>query len=83
MSGDSSRGVASATAVIELGKKRKENWTRPEPRTLAQVEEEFRSRFAELKKQHPGAVLAVLRDGEKGHDPAQPDLAYAGWKDAY
>ena len=25
----------------------------------------------------------MLRDGEKGYDPAQPDKVYAGWKDAY
>jgi hypothetical protein len=25
----------------------------------------------------------VLRDGEKGFDPANPDKKYAGWKDAY
>ena len=29
------------------------------------------------------AVMAVLRDGEKGYDSARPDAAYAGWKDAY
>ena len=39
--------------------------------------------YAELKKKHPRAVLAVLRDGEKGYDPANPDKVYAGWKDAY
>ena len=29
------------------------------------------------------AILAILRDGEKGYDPAHPDKVYAGWKDAY
>jgi hypothetical protein len=28
-------------------------------------------------------VLAILRDGEKGYDPAQADKVYAGWKDAH
>jgi hypothetical protein len=58
-------------------------WNPPAAVTLDQVEEEFRAKYAELKKRHPKAVLAVLRDGEKGYDPANPDKAYAGWKDAY
>jgi hypothetical protein len=83
LSGESLPAVASAQAVIELGKKRKESWRRPEDRTLAQVEEEFAALYADLKKKHPRAVLAVLRDGEKGYDSAQPEKVYAGWKDAY
>jgi hypothetical protein len=75
--------VSSARAVIELGKKLKDGWTRPEAKTLAQVETEFRSQYDTLTKKHPQAVLAVLRDGEKGYDPKQPDKVYAGWKDAY
>jgi hypothetical protein len=77
------QGKSSADAVIELGKKLKEGWARPEPRTLAQVEADFRERYEALKKAHPRAVLAVLRDGEKGYDPAHPEKVYAGWKDAY
>jgi hypothetical protein len=76
-------GVASAGAVTELGKKFKDRWTKPDAKTVAQVEEEFKTQYAELKKKHPRAVFAVLRDGEKGYDSAQPDKAYAGWKDAY
>jgi hypothetical protein len=76
-------GKSSADAVIELGKKLKDGWSKPEPRTLAQVEADFRDRYEELKKKHPRAVLAVLRDGEKGYDPAHPEKEYAGWKDAY
>jgi hypothetical protein len=34
--------------------------------------------YDELKKKHPGAVLAVFRDGAKGYDPANPDKVYAG-----
>jgi hypothetical protein len=67
----------------ELGQKLKDRWTRPEKKALEQVEGEFRSLYAELKKTHPRAVLAVFRDGEKGYDPAAPDKVYAGWKDAY
>lgn len=71
------------SGVQELGKKLKDRWTRPEAKSLEQVEGDLRAQYAELKKKHPTAVLAVLRDGEKGFDPAQPDKVYAGWKDAY
>lgn len=69
--------------VQELGKKLADRWSKPQPRTLEQVETAFQERHAQLKMKHPRAVLAVLRDGEKGFDPAHPDKAYAGWKDAY
>jgi hypothetical protein len=57
--------------------------TKSEEQTVARVEEEFAAQYAALKKKHPRAVLAVLRDGDKGYDPGQPDKAYTGWKDAY
>lgn len=76
-------GKSSAEAVIALGKKRKERWTPPEARTIEQVEADYKARHAELRKKHPRAVLAVLRDGEKGYDPTRPDQVYAGWTDAY
>src|SRR5262249_24556748 len=66
-----------------LGKKLKDRWTKPEPKTVAQIEQEFIDQYTELKKKHPRAVLAVLRDGEKGYDPAQPEKVYAGWKDSH
>ena len=71
------------TGVRDLGKILKDRWTKPEAKTLEQVEGELQTQYAELKKKHPTAVLAVLRDGEKGFDPAHPDTVYAGWKDAY
>lgn len=83
LDGVNSSGVLSAGAVIELGKKLKAGWTRSDERTVSQLEEEFTAVYGALKKKHPRAVLAVLRDGEKGFDPGQPDRAYAGWKDAY
>src|SRR5439155_12116254 len=46
-------------------------------------EAEFRATYDGLKRTHPKAVLAVLRDGEAGYDPAHPDRVYAGWTDAY
>jgi hypothetical protein len=76
-------GVLSSGAVIELGKKLKDRWTKPEGKTVAQVEDEFKARYSELKRKHPRAVFAVLRDGEKGYDPGQPDKVYAGWQNAY
>jgi hypothetical protein len=71
------------SGVQELGEKLKGQWTPPQPRTVEQVEAEFRAAFEELKKAHPRAILAIFRDGEKGYDPAHPDRVYAGWKDAY
>jgi hypothetical protein len=71
------------SGVKELGQKLKGQWTKPEKKTLEQVEGEFRSLYEELKGKHPRAVLAVFRDGEKGYDPANPDKVYTGWKDAY
>jgi hypothetical protein len=76
-------GVSSSGAVIELGKKLADRWTRPQARTVAQIEEEFEAYYTELKQKHPRALLAILRDGEKGFDRASPDRRYAGWKDAY
>jgi hypothetical protein len=71
------------SGVRELGKQLKDRWTKPEMKSLEEVEGELRTLYGELKKKHPTAVLAVLRDGEKGFDPAHPDKVYAGWKDAY
>ena len=71
------------SGIRELGETLKVRWAKPEQRSLEQVETEFRALLAERKKTHPSAVLAVLRDGETGWDPAHPGKAYAGWKDAY
>jgi hypothetical protein len=76
-------GESSAHATFDLAKKLKANWTKPTLKTLDQVEDEFKTQYAELKKKHPRAVQAILRDGEKGYDPANAEKAYAGWKDAY
>jgi hypothetical protein len=76
-------GESSANAAMELGKKFKASWTKPTLKTLDQVEREFKAQYADLKKKHPRAVMAILRDGEKGYDPANPEKVYAGWKDAY
>jgi hypothetical protein len=71
------------SGVQELGKKLRSEWKPPGAKSIVQIEDEFKTLLAQYKKSHPGAVLAVLRDGEKGYDPAAPDTIYAGWRDAY
>ncbi len=62
------------SGVQELGKKLKEKWTKPEPRTVDQVEADFKAQVESLKAAHPKAVLATFREGENG---------YHGWQDAH
>jgi hypothetical protein len=73
----------TVSGVMELGKKLKDQWKPPTPKTVVEIEKEFRATFDEVKKTHPRAVLAIFRDGDKGFDPNQPDKPYQGWKDAY
>ena len=70
-------------SLPDLAKRLKDKWAKPEAKTIDQVEAEFKAEFDKLKKDHPKAVLAILRDGEKGWDPTNPDKAYEGWKYAY
>jgi hypothetical protein len=60
--------------VRELAKGRKDSWTPPKETTLETVESALRELHDALRKDHPGAVLAVLRDGENG---------YEGWRDSF
>ncbi|HUV37959.1 MAG TPA: DNRLRE domain-containing protein, partial [Planctomycetota bacterium] len=69
--------------IARLGAMLKDAWTEPKANTPDDVEAAFRARYDELKKTHPKAVLAILRDGEKGFDPADPEKVYAGWIDAH
>jgi hypothetical protein len=71
------------SGVQELAKELKDQWKQPEPGTVEAIEAGFRGRLAELRKTHPGAVLAIFRDGDAGFDPAHPGRVYYGWKDAY
>jgi hypothetical protein len=71
------------TDLPELATKLKDQWVKPAPRTIEQVETDFRAEFEKLKQRHPRAVLAILRTGETGYDPALPERAYAGWKMVY
>lgn len=70
-------------SLPDLAKRFKDKWAKPEPRTIEQVEAEFKSQFEKIKKDHPRAVLAILREGEKGWDPGNADKAYEGWKVVY
>jgi len=67
----------------ELAKRLKDKWVKPEPKTIEQVEAEFQAEFDRFKKDHPKAVLAILREGEKGWDPSNTDKAYEAWKVVY
>ena len=69
--------------VADLAKQLKDKWAKPQEKTIEQVEADFKAEFDKLKAAHPKAVMAVLRDGEKGYDPANPDKVYAGWKFVY
>jgi len=69
--------------LTELGKQLRDKWIKPEPKTIEQVESDFKAELVKIKETHPKAVLALLREGDKGADPANPDKAYTGWKIVY
>jgi hypothetical protein len=69
------------TKVTELGDRIQGQWTRPVKRSVEEVEADFRRQYEDLRKAHPRAVMAILRDGEKGYDPARPERIYDGWRD--
>jgi hypothetical protein len=73
----------SVDGCRELARNVAHLWNKPAAVSIEQVEGEFTAKYVEFRKRHPKAVLAVLRDGEKGYDPANPEKVYAGWKDAY
>lgn len=70
-------------SLPDLARQLKDKWTRPEPKTIQQVESDFQATFQKIKNEHPQAVLAILREGEKGWDPESPDKSYRGWKYVY
>ena len=67
----------------DLATKLKDKWVAPNDKTAAQVEVDFKARFDELKKDHPNAVMSILRRGQKGFDPKNPEAVYDGFADAY
>jgi len=63
-----------AANIRELAKQLKDKWTKPEPRSVDQIERDFEAQYAKILQEHPKAKLAKFRDGENG---------YAGWSDAH
>ena len=55
----------------------------PAEKTLEEVESAFKVMHAKIKAVHPKAVLAVLRDGQKGYSPEDPLKVFKGWQAAY
>ncbi len=68
--------------VNELAEKLKGQWIKPEDKTVEQVEAGIQADYEKIKKDHPKAVLVMLRDGQEGYDLANPDKVFAGWEDA-
>ena len=58
----------------ELAKQLKDRWTKPEPKTVDQIEREFETLYATIKQERPKARFATFREGENG---------YKGWQDAH
>ncbi|MSQ93473.1 MAG: hypothetical protein EXR98_02830 [Gemmataceae bacterium] len=71
------------SSPMDLAKFVRDDWKPPTPKTVDEIEKEFRMAYAKLKQEHPRAVLAVFRDGEKGYDPNRRLEVFAAWKDAY
>jgi hypothetical protein len=71
---------APVSNASELAKRMADKWVRPEDKTIERVEADFAGLCQRLQKDHPGAVLAIFRNGQKGYDPAAPEKAYAGWE---
>ena len=68
--------------VDDLADQLKDKWVKPDSNTVEQVEADIQAEYQKIKAAHPKAVLAILRDGQKGYDPANPDKPFAGWEDA-
>jgi hypothetical protein len=73
----------TCTCIADLSAKLKDKRVQQQSKSLAEIETDFRQKLEELKKAEPGAVLALLRDGEKAWDPQNADKVYSGWRDAY
>jgi hypothetical protein len=69
--------------IRDLGKSYNDKWTKPNPKTIDEVQAEFKDQFQKIQNDHPKAVMAILREEDKGFDPANPDKLYAGWKIAH
>jgi hypothetical protein len=67
------------SSVHELAKQLKDRWAATPEQSVDEIEAGFKAEYEALKKIHPGAVLAVFRNGEPGPGGAP----YSGWKDAH
>jgi hypothetical protein len=63
----------------DLAKRMADKWVRPEDKTIDRVEADFLALYQPLKKDHPHAVLATFRNGQKGYVSTAPEKEYAGW----
>jgi hypothetical protein len=63
----------------ELAKCMADKWVRPEDKPIEDVEAEFRALYQRLIKDHPRAVFATFRYGQKVYDPTAPEKEYTGW----
>ncbi|HKI18830.1 MAG TPA: DNRLRE domain-containing protein, partial [Isosphaeraceae bacterium] len=63
----------------ELAKRMADKWVRPEDKPIERVEADFLALYERLKKDHPRAILATFRNGQKGYVPTAPEKEYAGW----
>ncbi len=75
--------VGLAAGYTSLTERLNGTWVKPGSQTIVQVEAAFQARFESIRQTNPKAVLVILRDGQKGYDPAAPEKVYAGWKDTY
>ncbi|HUV39112.1 MAG TPA: DNRLRE domain-containing protein [Planctomycetota bacterium] len=70
--------------VDDLGARLAPQWQKPEKnRTIEEREVEFVALYNEFRKTHPKAVMVTLRQGQKGFDPANPEVEYAGWDNVH
>ncbi len=70
---------APVANCAELAKRMADKWVRPEDKPIEGVEADLLALYKRLKKDHPRAVLATFRNGQKGYVPTAPEKEYAGW----
>jgi hypothetical protein len=71
-----------AASVNDLAEQLKDKWVKPADVTVEAAEAGVWAEYERLRAAHPQAVLAILRQGQGGHDPAHPQVPFTGWEDA-